>query len=542
MRVLIMALLFLTACKPEAPVHNYTATPPLPTDADRGDSLEMVIASNPSTLNPLLAGESVGVEIAGSIYNSLLTYDANLNLKGELAERWDITDGGRTITFTLRNGVTFSDGTPLTSADVLASFNAITNPTTQTPYAGDYLMVTHASTPTPHTFRVTYATPFVPALASWASLSILPKHVLDKTASVNDSPLNQNPLGSGPYQLAHWNNGRDILLTANPRSWQKPFIRQYHYRIIPDPDTEFMELKAGNVDIAGLKPLAYNRLTDGDWFTQNYRKIRYLANAYTFMGFNLKRPLFQDKRVRQALSHALDRQGIINAVLFGQGLPMAGIFKPGTWAYNEKLEPYAYNPAQARELLDQAGWRDTDGDGIRDKNGVPLAFTVVTNQGNDARIKTAEIMQSFFRDVGVKLDIRVQEWSTFITNTIHQRDFDAILLGWGLGAEPDPYDIWHSSKTKPDEFNMIGYANPRADDLMTRARYEFNQTKRKKLLDELQVILHNDQPYLWLYAPYALLAVHKRIQNVIPAPAGITYNRPEWWVPKEWWIRNRVEP
>ena len=532
----------LAACKPELPSTDYT-TPPAHTEADRGDRLTLALSGDATGLVPFLAGESSASELGGHIFNALLTYDENLNLKSELAERWEVSNGGKIITFTLRKGVTFSDGMPLTSADVLATFQAITNPATQTPYAGDYMLVQRAEAPNARTFRVTYAEPFVPALSSWAGLTILPKHVMEKDKDFNQTALKEHPVGSGPYQLARWRKGQDVLLTANPTSWQAPWIGSYLYRIIPDESTQFMELKAGNLDMAGLKPLAYNRLTEAPWFTANYTKIRYLSNAYTYLGFNLKNPLFADKTVRQALSYAIDRQGIINAVLFGQGLPMAGVFKPGTWAYNAQLQPYPYNPAKARELLAQAGWADTDGDGWVDKHGKPFTFTVVTNQGNDARQKTAEIMQQFFREVGVDMRIRVQEWSTFVSQTIRQRDFEAVLLGWGLGAEPDPYDIWHSSKTKPEEFNMIGFANARADLLMTKARYEFNQAKRKEYLDEFQAILHEEQPYLWLYAPYTLMAVHKRIVGISPTEAaGIGYNQPAWYVPAKWHLRDTMEP
>jgi peptide/nickel transport system substrate-binding protein len=536
---LLALALPLAACKQEKPPTDYTTAPgPIV----KGDRLNLALLGDASVLVPFLAGDNASSEIGGFVFNALLTYDAELNLKGELAESWAISNGGRTITFTLRPGVTFSDGKPLTSADVLATFKAITNPETQTAYAGDYLMVQKAEAPDSRTFRVTYDKPFVPALSSWAGLTILPKHILDKTPNVNETSLKSQPIGSGPYVLARWRRGQDVLLTANPTSFQNPPIGQYYYRIIPDDSTQFMELRAGNLDIAGLKPLAYNRLTDAAWFTNNYRKIRYLSNSYVYLGFNLKNPMFADKRVRQALSYAIDREGLINAVLFGQGLPLAGVFKPGTWAYNETLQPYPYNPAKAKELLAQAGWADTNGDGWLDKDGKPFRFSTVTNQGNDARLKSAQVMQKFFRDIGIDMQILVQEWSTFVGTTVKQRKFETILLGWNLSAEPDPYDIWHSSKTKPDEFNVVGFNNKRADELMDLARLEFNQTKRKAYLDEFQTILHEEQPYLWLYAPYTLLAVHKRIQGVTPAPAGIGYNQPEWGIPAAWHLRPTLQP
>ncbi len=543
--LVLAATLSLAACgqnnpKPAAPDY---ATLPADAKPATGDVLTAALGADPTNLVSFLAGENAASTIASDIYQSLLTYDENLNLKGELAESWQVSNGGRTLTFTLRPGLTFADGSPLTSADVLATFTTIINPKTRRPYAGDYLQVKTAEAPDARTFRVTYPEAFAPALSSWAGLSILPKKEIDKTPDdFNATALKEQPLGSGPYSLTRWRRGQDILLSANRKAFNAPNISQLYYRILPDTASQWLELKAGNLDMADLTPLQFSRLTDAPWFTSRYNKLSWLSNAYTFLGFNLKNPLFQSKQVRQALSYAVDRQGIINAVLFGQGQPIAGVFKPGTWAYNPHIAAWPYDPAKARSMLAEQGWKpDTEGI-LRNAQNQPFTFTVTTNQGNDVRIKAAQIIQKELADLGITMHIRVQEWSSFITNTVKQRDFDAILLGWSLSIEPDPYDIWHSSKTKPDEFNMISYNNPEADKLMEQARREFNQPKRQALLWRFQEILADEQPYLWLYAPNAMVAVHKRVQGIRPTPAGIGFNQPEWYVPKAWQLRPAMQP
>lgn len=537
----LLALALLTACKPSTPQqHADYSTPPGPPST--GDVFNSALIGSPPNLVPYLAADSAASAIAGNLYHALLTYDANLNLTPQLAESFTVAPNNLSITFKLKPNLTFADGSPLTSADVSATFHALIAPDTKTPYADDYLRVAKFETPDPLTIRVTYAEPFAPALSSWAGLLVMPAKIIAQTKSFNDTPLKNTPLGSGPYQLTRWRRGQDLLLSTNPHSYEKPYITQLYMRVLPDQSTQWLELKAGNLDETSLTPLAYTRLTDAPWFKNNYNTYRYLGSAYTYMGFNLKDPLFQDKRVRQALSYAVDRQGLINAALFGQGEPLASIFKPGTWAYNTKLQPYAYNPQKALQLFAEAGWHKGPDGLLHNAKGETFHFTLSTNQGNETRLKTAQILQKFFADVGVIMDIRVQEWSTFLTNTINPRAFQTVLMGWTLPVEPDPFDVWHSTKTKPSEFNLVSFNNKEADAAIVASRATFVQSERKVHLDRLQEILADEQPYLWLYAPYALEAVHKRVVGIKPAPAGIGYNSVEWYVPKPWQLRPTLVP
>lgn len=506
-----------------------------------GDRLNLAMLGSPANLVPFLAGDSGAATIGGSVYQSLLTYDGELNLVPELAESYEVSGDNLTVTFRLRRDAVFSDGSPLTSADVSATFHAITDPNTRTPYADDYMRVVKFMTPDLYTVRVTYGEPFAPGLASWAGLPILPAKVIALDDDFNQTRLKEAPLGSGSYTLLQSRKQQDFLLGANEKSSRAPWIGQLYYRIIPDQSTQWLELKAGNLDMLELTPLAYTRLIDAAWFRQQYATYRALSSSYVYMGFNLQRAPFDDKRVRQALSYATDREGIIRAVLFGQGEPIASIFKPGTWAYNTKLAPYPFDPVRARALLEEAGWV-LGADGVRVRDGKRLEFTVVTNQGNEGRMKTAQILQSLFADVGVKMHIRVQEWSSFLANTVNPRDFDAIMLGWTLPAEPDPFDVWHSSKTKPGEFNVVGFNNAEADTAIVASRRVFDRAERKVHLDRLQEILHEEQPYLWLYAPYSLTAVHRRVQEIKPAPAGLGWNSEQWWVPAAWFLRESLVP
>ena len=242
----------------------------------------------------------------------------------------------------------------------------------------------------------------------------------------------------------------------------------------------FLELKAGSIDQMGLSPLQYARQTDSKEFKARFNKYRYLASSYLYLGYNLRNKLFQDKLVRQGLSHAINREEIIDGVLMGYGRPATGGFKPGTWAHDPNIKPITFDQKKARELLAQAGWKDTDQDGVLDKDGIPLAFTIVTNQGNSQRLKTAIIIQERFKQVGVKVKIRAVEWSALLKEFIDKQNFEATIMGWTLPLDPDPYAVWHSSKAEPGGLNFIGFKNEEVDRLILSARETFDQEKRKK--------------------------------------------------------------
>ena len=493
----------------------------------------------PSNLIPFLAGDSASSAVTGHIYSSLIKYDKDLNLAPDLAKSWQVSDDGLTITFTLRQDAIWQDGEPFTAEDVMATYKTITAPDTRTPYAEKYTIVQSAEVVDPYTFKVTYAKPFAPALSSWAQLSILPAHILKNVDDIHTAGLVTDPVGTGPYKFHNWKRGQEIQLMESKTHYDgRPYITLQRQRIITDQDAQFLALRKGEIDAMGLKPIQYERLTGGDDFTRRFEKYRYMGRNYVYMGFNLKHPLFGSRQVRQALSYATPRQTIIDGILMGHGVAAFGPFMPDTWAEHPDLAPYPHNPEKAREMLAAAGWADSNNNGILDKNGKEFSFTVVTNQGNDQRIKTAEIMQQAFGEIGIEMNIRVQEWATFLENTIHQRNFDAVILGWTLPVEPDPYDVWHSSKTGAREFNFVSFNNPEADKLSLQARSTFDKHERQQALWRFQEILHREQPYLFLYTPYSLIAVHKRFKNIDPAPAGISYNFKDWYVPAEQQIYN----
>jgi peptide/nickel transport system substrate-binding protein len=496
-----------------------------------GDILVEGSIGDASNLIPLLATDNSSHSISGLIFNGLVKYDKDLNIVGDLAESWDISKDGLVITFHLRKGVRWHDGQPFTAEDVLFTYRLTIDPKTPTAYAGDFLKVKKAEVLDPFTFRVIYDKPFAPALMSWSS-AVMPKHLLEGK-DVTKSPLARHPIGTGPYRFKEWKTGQKIVLVYNPDYFEgRPYIDGRIMRIIPDTATMFLELRAKGIDQMGLTPLQYTRQTENQYFRSNFRKYRYLSFAYTYMGFNLQNPMFADRRVRQALAYAINKEELIDGILLGLGKEATGPFKPGTWQYNPDVKRYPYDPKRARELLAEAGWRDTDGDGILDRGGQRFEFELLANQGNEVRAKTAEIIQRRLAEVGISVKIRIIEWAAFIKEFINKRRFDAVILGWTIPMDPDLYDVWHSSKTGPSELNFISYKNNEVDILLEKGRSTFDRNERKRCYDRIQEILAEDQPYIFLYVPDALPIFNARIHGIEPAPIGIGHNTIRWYVPK----------
>lgn len=528
----LLALSMLAGCGPSNPISTV--------DYDRhyppvnGGTIVDAMIGEPSGLIPMIAGEAAASAIAANIFNSLLKYDRNLDLEAELAKSWEISADKKTITFKLKPGMKWADGKPLTSADVLFTWKLVTDDNTRTPYGSDYKLVTKAETPDPLTFRVSYQQPYAPALDTWAGLQILPKHLLEGQ-DINTTAFARKPVGSNYYQLEKWLNGERISLVKNPLSTQgEAKIERLVSRFIPDAASQFLELMADNIDSMNLNPIQFARIFPSrPDLTQKIGLYKELGNNYTYLGFNLKRKPFDDIRVRQAINYALNKQELIDGVLLGLGEPVSSPYKPGTRWTNPDLTPYPYDPQKALTLLKEAGYEDTNGDGILDKDGKPFVFEMLTNQ-NKQREMSAVLIQRRLKEIGIDSSIRVLEWASFVGRFIKTGEFDAVVLGWSLSLDPDQYSIWHSSQQAPGQFNFIGYNNPDVDRLLEQGRLEMDPDKRMKIYHEFARILQEDSPIVYLYAGYGLPAIHKRIKGIDnPAPpAGIGHNAHEWYIPE----------
>jgi peptide/nickel transport system substrate-binding protein len=509
---------------------NYYDPSQVDTTPINGGSYIEASIGDASFLNPILATDSASNDINGQVYNGLVKYDKDIKLTGDLAESWDISDGGKTITFHLRKNVLWHDGQPFTAEDVKFTFNKLIDKNTRTAFAADYLLVDKAEVIDSYTFRVHYNEAFAPALESWG-IGILPKHIWEN-GDIHSHEANRHPIGTGPYIFQEWIPDEKIVLTANPSYYLgRPHMDRFVYRIIPDLSVQFLELRQGTLSHMTPTPDQYNGYDEFFWA---YNKFRYPAFRYDYLAFNLTHEFFKDRLVRLAIAKCINKKEIIDGVYQGYAVPATGPFPPTSWAYNPDVKAVPYDIESARLLLKEAGWEDHNGDGILDKDGKPFEFTLITNQGNKVRETMAQIIQSGLEKAGIKMNIRIIEWSVFIHKYIDQKEFEAVLLGWNLSRDPDPYAMWHSSQKGPNQYNFVSYNNPEVDKLLDQGRRSFDVTKRTGIYREIHKILATDVPYVFLVNSESLPVFHKKIIGVTQAPAGIGWNFEKWFIPRVW--------
>ena len=446
------------------------------------------------------------------------------------------TEHNPVLVFHLRNGVRFHDGHMVDAEDVQFTYQSIMDPRNLSPRVSDYEPVKSVEVIAPLTLRVVYKRLYAPAVSSW-SMGILPEHLLNDAAlareaarlgkdpatfTLRDSGFNRHPVGCGPFRFREWKSDRYISLDRFEQYWEgAPNYRRYVYRIIPDPLTQEMEFYAGTVDNYAVQPHQVDRLASDERF-QHFSGT---ALGYTYIAYNLRRPPFDDPRVRRAMGMAIDVDKIITHLLYGQGERITGPFPKQTDYYNHAIAPLPYDPEGALSLLAEAGWH-LNAKGRLEKDGKPLRFTLITNSGNDLRKAILAIAQDAWRAVGIDVRTDLLEWSVFIQERVNKLDFDALVLGWQMGLDPDLYQIWHSSQTAPHQLNFVGFDDPRADDLILKIRREYDKARQVDFCHRLHAIIAQEQPYTFLYVGKWTAVLDKRIVIRETGPDGTPQYRP----------------
>ncbi len=475
----------------------------------------MSISASPARINPILSTDSVSSEITRWIFNGLITYDKNAKIKMDLAKSYKFIDD-TTLEFELRQDVLWSDGKPFTARDVLFTYKTIISPKIYTPYSSSFSHIDSVKMINDYKIVVKYKYPYFKALETWM-MEILPEHILKDEKDLMTSKFNQSPIGTGPYTLKKFSISNDIVIDANSKYFiHKPNIDKMIFHFLPDSSAKFLMLKSKKLDVGNLTPLQLERQIDSD-FKNKFSIYEDLAHSYSYVGFNLKNKKFKDKRVRKALSLAIDREELVDILYFGHGQVCNGPFMPGTGAYNSNVKAPKQNLKEAKKLLKEAGYDELN----------PLEFTLTTSTGGSGSY-SAEVLQYQLKKAGVIMHLRVMEWQAFLNTVVLPRNFEAVLMGWSLGLKPDAYSIWHSESTKKGGFNFIGYKNTKVDNLIKKAEKIVDQKEFDKIYKKIFALITNDSPYLFLVIPNSITVVNKDIEPVSPSIIGVMHNAIDW--------------
>jgi len=495
-----------------------------------GDWLIYHLSAEPATLNPITATDAYESTVnSRNIYETLVERNnETLELNPVLAESWEISEDKLTYTFKLRKDVKWQDGEPFTSEDVVFSYKTIMNPKVDAPQLRAYFQeIRDVEAIDDYTVKFTYARPYFLALEFCGGMPIVPKHVFAQ-GDFNTNPAGRSPVGTGPYKFLRWTTGREIVIEKNPDYWgEKPKLNRIVFRIITDSSVSLQVLKREELDVSGLTPIQWARQTSSKSFEENFDKLSYFRPNYSYIGWNLRRPYFSDKLVRQALTHLVNRELILQQILFDLGAVVTNPFYINSPEYDKSITPFPYDPKKASELLEQAGWTDTNNNGIRDKDGVEFKFEFLIPAGSETGEKIATILKEELDKTGISMDIRKTEWAVFTTRLM-ERKFDAVTLAWSMGVESDPYQIWSSTQAEKGS-NFVGFINEEADSLIEAARKEFDRDKRIEMYRRFSEIVHEEQPYTFMFCNKSTVAVNKRFENVLVHPLGI--DPLEWHVP-----------
>jgi len=445
-------------------------------------------------------------------------------LHSQIAQLLPICEHNPEIFFHLRKGVLFHDGHEFDAGDVKFTYEAIMNPHNLSPRTSDFEPIKTVEMVDRYTVRVVYKRLFSPAINAW-SMGMLPEHLLNEAAlekemderhlstvarenfGMRDSQFNRHPIGTGAFQFIEWQGDEYIYLTRNDNYWEgPPQYKEFYYRVIPDTVTQEVEFRTGAIDTYGPEPHQVARYKKDD----AYQSFSSLGFAYTYIGYNHRKPLLADKRVRQALGMAINVNDIIEYILYGEGERITGPYPKNTQWYNQNVKPLPYDPKGALRIFKELGWKK-NAKGWLEKDGKIFEFNLITNNGNMQRKAVMTIAQNSWHKLGIKCNTQVFEWAVFLKDFVNTAHFDAIILGWSMGIDPDLYQIWHSSQGGPNQLNFIGYNNPEVDELIVQIRQEYDFATQQKLTHRLHSLLAEDQPYTFLYAPLSNIVLDKKI-------------------------------
>jgi peptide/nickel transport system substrate-binding protein len=485
---------------------------------------------DPKTLNPLAITASEGHQIAGLVFLKLLEeQDDFMTFKPQLAKSWSVGADGLDVTFVLRDDARWSDGTPVTADDVRFTWELQVDTTVAWASASVKARIRDVEVKDAHTVVFHFRERYLYQVMDANDGPILPRHLLASVprAEVKSSPFGRAPVGNGPYRIARWESGQYIELSPNPHYFgRKPRVERVLFKVVPDAVTLVMQLKASEIDVL-------EAVQTGD--LASIREARPHAEIYTvpsrrmsFIAWNHAREPFADREVRRALTAAIDRAEVVRAVWGEYGRECTSPIVPLLWAYDAGIPAIPYDPEAARARLAERGFKDSDGDGVLDRDGRPLEFELLVNDAQN-RVDVVTIVQAQLARTGIKVNLRVMEYGAYI-DRILATDYDAAFVEWKAVTKVDLTGLFHTRSFRPKGYNFFSYSNPEVDRLIDEALSKAEVAQAKPIWDRVQRLVYDDQPCTFLAVPQELTAVDDRFCNVKPNAISFFARLAEWGV------------
>jgi peptide/nickel transport system substrate-binding protein len=541
-RIGTLALLaFALACaRPESPVEEPAQAPEVPVD---GGVLVRHLDADVGTLNLVMHSTQSEKLVLSYLYDPLVDFNQKLEVIPGLATEWSVSPDNRVWTFRLQPSATFSDGKPVRASDVVFTLRKIVDPKSQAvQLAGmfDGLDLENTKAIDEKTVQVAFAAPRPSQIYAF-NIGVLPEHVYSRGNFTK--AFTNRPVGSGPYRLVRRDPGKEIRLERREDYWrEKPYITTIIFKVIGDRAQAWNALRVGEIDETAATTDQWLQDRDDPEVTSKIEFHRYYELGYNFIPWNNRDPILADPRVRRALTMCLDRRLIVEKLYYGTARILTGPFTPNHWAFNPSVGPIEFDPQGARKLLAEAGWRDSDGDALLDRDGAPLKIEMLLASSDSPGANQAQIFQQDLSRIGVQLEIVKVDFATMVSRVL-AGEFQASMLAWGLDLDPDLYSLFHSEQFPPNGQNFVFYSNPAVDKLIEEGRATFDQGRRVEIFRELHRVLAEDQPYTWTIQASTKWAVNKRVRGVAEAEGFGLFG---WYPgPLQWWIApegRRFEP
>ncbi len=523
---------------PDGSLYVYYPTPPksphdplAAPDYATGDWLVQNLNDEPKVISPYIPRSYSSQLVQAPVLESMLaTNPDTFEPEPVLAESYYVSTDGLTLRFVLRKSICFSDGVPITAADVLFSFNTIMNPGVDcAPYRGYFDNVKACNKIDDRTIEFKMSKPYFLAAQYLGGISIIPEHVYKFSKPADFNNQGEVLVGSGPYKVDHWDRGQQLVLARNDKYWSdRPTFDKLVFKFIINPQAAFQSFQNEQIDSDDPDAEQYAKFSEDAEFTKKFTLYKFPRPdmGYTYVGYNLVKPMFKDKLTRQALAMLIDRDAIIHTFLKDLAMPISGPFSPMTPQHDQSIAPLPHDPEGAKRKLAEAGWK-VGSDGLLERAGVKFEFEL--SMPADAPIPTriANYMKEQFERAGIRMRITPWEFATLV-DRIDERKFDAILLSWSGDVEGDPYQIWHSDSIKDKGSNAISFINKESDHLIEVARTTLDTGKRMELWHQWERLIADEQPCTFLFSRLDRIFINGRFKNTQPYKLGV--------VPYDWYV------